>query len=391
MSTISYRDTWTEISLDSIYHNATTFKNNLTNGARFMAVVKADGYGHGSVEVAKTALEAGADYLGVAFLDEALVLRKNGITTPILVLGYTPPTSVIKAIEEDITITVYSEDVLVECNKCAEDLNKKALIHLKVDTGMGRVGLTTKEDLLTLANIAVNANNIVLEGLFTHFASADSDDSTYTNEQFERFTEMIHYLEEHKIAIPIKHCCNSAGTINFPHMHLDMVRVGISLYGLRPSADVNNPAFPLQQAMHFKTKISALKKVSAGTSISYGCTFTATDATDIATIPVGYADGFSRLLSNKGHVLVHNTRVPIVGRVCMDQSMIDVSSLPAVTIGDEVTLFGGNDKSFLSIDEVAEHMGTINYEVVCLIGKRVPRVYKRNGQIKHVNNTILNS
>lgn len=390
MTIISYRDTWVDISLDAIFHNASTFKKNLKNECILMAVVKADGYGHGSAEVAKTALEAGADYLGVAFLDEALVLRANGIKAPILILGYTPPESIETALKNDVTITVYSEEVLTKIISLSEQHKFQTKVHLKVDTGMGRVGVIAKEDALHLASIAQKSEYVSLEGIFTHFADADSPDPTYTKQQFEKFTSIYQYLDESGISIPIKHCCNSAGTINFPTMHLDMVRVGISLYGLQPSADVINDAYPLQQAMHFKTKVSALKTVSKGQALSYGCTFKTENESNIATIPVGYADGLSRSLSNKGHVLINNKRVPIVGRVCMDQTILDVSQVD-VCIGDEVTLFGGKKAGFISIDEIASLMGTINYEVVCLIGKRVPRVYSRNQQVATYNNLLLNS
>ncbi|MCT8140123.1 alanine racemase [Anaerobacillus sp. CMMVII] len=391
MSLFSFRDTWAEVSLDAIYHNAKLFKTKLKSKTRLMAVVKADGYGHGSVEVARTAVEAGADYLGVAFLDEALVLRRSIPQTPILVLGYIPPSSVATAIEHKITLTVYSEEVLEEISTCATRLGITAKVHIKCDTGMGRVGVTTKEAALSLAKKASKASGVLVEGIFTHFANADSDDPSYTFMQFKRFTSMLNYLEANDISIQIKHCCNSAGTINFPDMHLDMVRVGISLYGLTPSKEMNLFAFPLKQAMHLKTRIIQLKQVSTGEAISYGCTYKAENVTTIATIPIGYADGLSRLLSNKGSALVHDNRVPIAGRVCMDQCMLNVSTVSSPAVGDEVILFGGTDEGFISIDEVAEQMGTINYEVVCLVGKRVPRVYLKYNQCIKYNNQLLPS
>ncbi len=391
MSNVSYRDTWTEISLNAIYDNTQTFKKNISKRTKLMAVVKADGYGHGAIEVSHAAIKAGADYLGVAILDEALALREAGITTPILVLGYTPPRSIEKAIDSNISLTVYSSEVLTEIISISRKLNKTTNIHLKVDTGMGRVGVTTKEALLSLALMAQDTTHVHLEGLFTHFANADSNDQTYTNQQFYTFKKFISYLEEHHIQIPIKHCCNSAATICHSNMHLDMVRVGISLYGLLPSKDINHSAFPLKQAMHFKTKVSAIKQISGGKVISYGCTYLAQKRTNIATIPVGYADGLSRLLSNKGNVLIKNQRVPIVGRICMDQTMLDVTRIHSIDTETEVTIFGGSKEAFISIDEVAEQMGTINYEVVCLIGKRVPRVYINTTQTKFLkmSNKVL--
>lgn len=380
----SFRDTWAEISLDAISNNTTVFKKSIAEGCRLMAIVKADGYGHGSVEVGKAALEAGADCLGVAFLDEALVLRKNGIDAPILVMGYTPPESIEAAIDNRITVTVFTGDVLDQINA----LKRAAVVHIKIDSGMGRIGVRSKEEALALAQKAAASEYVTLEGIFTHFSSADGDDPSYTYEQFESFQSIYWYLEANGIHIPVKHCCNSAATIRFPEMHLDLVRVGISLYGLYPSSMIKNYAFPLEQAFHFKTKVVALKTVQPDTAISYGCTFVAEKETSIATIPVGYADGLSRQLSNKGVALIHGRRAPIVGRVCMDQTMLDVTGTE-VKAGDEVVLFGGTGKDFLSVDEVADWMGTINYEVVCLIGKRVPRVYVRGDKVVGSANMLL--
>ncbi|UCZ51524.1 alanine racemase [Bacillus shivajii] len=389
MSRVSYRQTWVEVSLDAIYQNAQTFKRNLSERTKFMAVVKADGYGHGAVEVAKTAIAAGADALGVAFLDEALVLRKANIKVPILVLGYTPPESCEDAVLNQITITVFSDDVVDELAHVTEKLNTRASVHLKVDTGMARVGVTSKEAAFSLAKKISILKNVELEGIFTHFANADSIDSTYTNTQFDKFKEVYQYLEKNNIRIPIKHCCNSAATMSGRKYHLDMVRVGISLYGLYPSNELKNSSYRLEQAMTFKTKISAIKEASEGDFISYGCTFEMKQDGMIATIPVGYADGFSRALSNQGEVLVDGTRVPIVGRICMDQSMVDVSFMNEVFVGEEVTVFGSSNKNFISIDEIAVQMGTINYEVVCLVGKRVPRVYIKDNDLFSFKNNLL--
>ncbi|MFD0679184.1 MULTISPECIES: alanine racemase [unclassified Paenibacillus] len=378
MQTISYRDTWVEISLDAIIHNAKTFKSSLHEKCRFMAVVKADGYGHGAVEVASAAISAGADYLGVAFLDEALQLRNAGIDGPILILGYTPLHSVETAIKHDITMTVFSADVLEEVIVCSKRLQHYARIHLKIDTGMSRVGVSTIEEAFMLASKTVSSRFVSLEGMFTHFADADNEDQSYTRQQFQLFNYFIDELEKRHIHIPIKHCCNSAAAMKTPEMHLNMVRIGISLYGLLPSEQLRSDRHPILQAMGFKTKISALKTVPANHPVSYGCTFKPNKDSRIATIPVGYADGLSRLLSNKGYVLVHGQRVPIIGRICMDQTMIDVTSVSHVLVGDEVTLFGWSEESLLPVDELADCMNTINYEVVCSIGKRVPRVYVRN-------------
>lgn len=387
--TASYRDTWVEISLDAIEHNTKVFKSNLSDQTKLMAVVKADGYGHGAVEISKVALANGAEYLGVAFLDEAMDLRMNGINAPILILGYTPEYGVATAITSNITMTVFTEEDLEIIIKVANQLNKKAKIHLKVDTGMSRIGCNSLEVCLTLAKRLAHENNVELEGIFTHFADADNHtDSSYTLKQYKTFKSFIKALEDINISVPIKHCCNSAGTIHYPELHLDMVRVGISLYGLRPAPNMDMQNFQLIQAMTFKTRVSSVKNQKAGTPISYGCTYIPKEDAVIATLPVGYADGLSRLLSNCGRVIINNQYVSIVGRICMDQTMTDVTN-QSVNRTDEVILFGYSEDEFISVDELAKEMGTINYEVVCLIGKRVPRLYKRSEEILQVRNYII--
>lgn len=375
MNQQSYRDTWVEISIEAIKHNAYQFKKYIGSSVNLMAVVKADGYGHGAVQIARAARDAGADYLAVAILDEAIELREAGITQPILVLGYTPIRSIRQAIIAGVEITVFSEEVLDEIIFQSEELQKTAAIHLKLDTGMTRIGVQTREEALFLAAKAVASRFISLKGIFTHFANADSEDPSYTRQQFQRFNSFITYFDENGISIPLKHCCNTAGTMNFPEMHLDMVRVGIGLYGLYPDVSLKEHPLSLLQAMTLKTKIAGLKKVAKSQPISYGCTYTPLTERIIATLPIGYADGLSRHLSNCGQFLVHGQKVLVTGRVCMDQTMIDVSSIASCKQGDEVIIFGGNNEAFQSIDEVALLMGTINYEVVCLIGKRVPRIY----------------
>jgi len=376
----SYRDTWIEISLDAVEKNVKAFKKHINKASKLMAVVKADGYGHGAVQVAKTAIEAGAEYLGVAFLDEALELRRAGIKTPILILGYTSPQAVEEAVKHDITITVFTKEVITEIEKAARALNITAKIHVKIDSGMNRIGISDPEEALELCQ-AIHSPYLLLEGIFTHFADADNPtDSTYTYRQFEAFQDIIDYLERRQIVIPIKHCCNSAATIAFPDMHLDLVRVGISLYGLYPSEHLTDQ-ISLKQAMSFKTKPVMIKTVEACEPISYGCTYRPSDKALIATIPVGYADGLSRQLSNQGNVTIRGKRAPIVGRVCMDQTMIDVTTIQYVDKQDVITIFGDPVDGFISLAEVAQQMHTIHYEAACLIGKRVPRVYIRDGKI----------
>lgn len=376
-SSIGYRETWAEVSLDAIAHNAGLFRKQAAQGCRVMAVVKANGYGHGAVQAAQAAIRAGAEYLGVALVDEALQLRAAGISQPILVLGYTPPRGVEAAVRHGITLTVYTEDVLREAIACAKKQRREARVHMKFDTGMTRIGLPSAEAVIGMAEQAAAAAPFVaLEGLFTHFADADGPDPAFTLEQFARFSACIDALEARGLHIPIKHCCNSAAAMRFPRMHLDMIRVGIALYGLYPSARLRLPEYPLRQAMQLKTKIASLQRIEPGRTVSYGRTYRAATERIAATIPVGYADGLSRALSNCGYALVRRQRVPIIGRICMDQAMLDVTEAEGIRAGDEVVIFGGNGvEASISIDEVAAWMGTINYEVVCLIGSRVPRVY----------------
>jgi len=375
---LSCRDTWAEISLDAITHNVSLFRRQAAAACRMMAVVKADGYGHGAVQAAIAAKAGGADYLGVALLDEALRLREAGIKLPILVLGYTPPSAVDLAVRHDITLTVFSEEVLRELAARAELRRKPARIHLKLDTGMSRIGLTSTEDVIKIVRqAAVYSPYVVLEGLFTHFADADGSDPGFTERQYEQFVSCIQALESQGLSIPLKHCCNSAAAMRFPYMHLDMIRVGIAMYGLHPSDHTRLPNYPLREAMQLKTKIAALRRIGEGDTVSYGRTFRADGDRVIATVPIGYADGLSRSLSNRGSAVVRNRRVPIAGRVCMDQTMLDVTSLPDVSVGDTVILIGGEQgKESIPVNEVAALMNTVNYETVCLIGQRVPRVYR---------------
>ncbi|WP_211171128.1 alanine racemase [Bacillus sp. DNRA2] len=382
---LSYRDTWAEISLEAIKHNVTQYKRFIGTNVQLMAVVKADGYGHGAVEVAWGAIESGANYLAVAILDEALELREAGITAPILVLGYTPNRSIKAAINADIELTVFSRETLSEIIHQATTLDKMVSIHLKVDTGMSRIGLQTAEEVLQLALTAQKCRHVFVKGIFTHFAHADSADSTYTYKQFERFNNIISFLENRQLYVPLKHCCNTAATMNYPEMHLDMVRVGIGLYGLYPDSALKSHQIKLKQAMTLNTTVAALKKIPLKQPISYGCTKLASEGSMLATLPIGYADGLSRSLSNKGVFLLKGKRVLVAGRVCMDQTMIEVPESVKCTEGDIVTIFGYHEEVFQSVDEIAILIGTINYEVVCLIGKRVPRIYLETCNLKSIN------
>ncbi|WP_100371665.1 alanine racemase [Bacillus sp. FJAT-45037] len=366
MKTSSYRNTYANISLHALQQNAAAFKASLsTPSCQLMAVVKGDGYGHGAIPAAKAALLGGATYLGVAILDEAIELREAGINAPILVLGYTSPDALQKAIDHQIAITVFSTDVRDHLITLAETNSSSVNVHIKTDTGMGRVGVQTEEELLHLVTPLAEHKNIVLEGIFTHFAEADAPLSTYTDEQYKRFLSFIDALDKEGINIPIKHCCNSAGALFHRDKHLDMVRIGISLYGLKPDPALEFP-INLKQAMRLYSSIVSLRTLQEGSSISYGRTHTLPSERVVATMPIGYADGLSRALSNRGFVLIGDQKAPIIGRVCMDQTMIDATDLVDVQVGQAVEF---------PIDEMAELIGTINYEIVCAVSKRVPRYY----------------
>lgn len=371
----SYRDTWADISLDALSHNVNAFKHYTNPACRLMAVVKADGYGHGAVEIAQTAIDAGADWLGVAFVDEGIELRKAGVQKPILLLGYTPPRSIEAAVIHDLTITVFTRDLLDQIEAAAKRMNKTPKVHMKVNTGMNRIGVSTSTEAIHLARAIQESSFIELEGIFTHFAEADNEDSTYTYKQFETFQTITESIEAEGIYIPIKHCANSAATIGYRNMHLNMVRVGVSLYGFYPSPHLRK-MIDLTPVMTLKTKVAAVNKLEAGTPISYGRTFETEQPSSIATLPIGYADGLPRLLSNQGTMAIHRHIVPIVGSICMDQCMIDVSGIGKISPDDEVTVFGDGDKGVPTADEIASLTGTIHYEVTCSIGKRVPRIYQ---------------
>lgn len=371
------RPAWAEINLSAIAHNLKELRMVTGSQAKIMAVVKANGYGHGAVEVSTMALANGACYLGVAILNEAVELRQAGIKAPILIMGFTPPEQVFDAVKEDITLTVYNIEGAKAISEAAARLGKKAKIHVKVDTGMGRLGFSS--DISTAGEIMKIAAfpAVELEGMFTHFAVADIKDKEYSKRQFEKFSEIDNELRNHGLNIPIKHTANSAAIIDLPDFHADMVRAGVSLYGLYPSDEVFKDKVDLIPAMTFKARVANVKTVPEGTSISYGRTYITAKETKVATIPVGYADGYTRLFSNRAHVIVKGVRVPVIGRVCMDQFMVDVSNIPDVAIGDEVILMGSQGDQEVTADELADLIGTINYEIVCMVSSRVPRIYTR--------------
>ncbi|WP_127579010.1 alanine racemase [Paenibacillus koleovorans] len=374
-----YRQTWAEVSLQAIAENTRAFKSILAgNGGRcqLMAVVKADGYGHGAVQTAMAAMRGGADRLGVAFVDEAIALRDGGVEAPILVLGYTPPEAIAAAVEHNVAVTVFTAEGVKAAAAAAERLGIPAALHLKVDTGMNRLGVRSAEEALELALLAVATSPswLKLEGVFTHFAQADRPDTEFTRRQFDRFMEVIRLLEGHGISIPLRHCCNTDGTASYPEMHLDMVRVGIGLYGGGAGAA---PVLKsrLRATMSLRSRISALIQLDSGESVGYGCAYVVDRRSILAVLPIGYADGLSRSLSNRGTVAVAGGFAPVRGRVCMDQMMIDVTDLPDSVVGDEAVIFGDPRKGVPGADDIAVLLGTIDYEVFCSVSKRVPRVY----------------
>ena len=367
---------WKEIKLDAVKNNVKNIRGLLKDGTRLLAVIKADPYGHGAVEVAKSLLfDGGADYFGVATYGEAEQLRRAGINTPVLILGAVFGDEYAELVKDNITLTVFDFDTAKKLSDTAKKLGKTAKIHIKIDTGMARIGFLPSEDAVEEIIKISKLDGIEIEGMFSHFAKADEADKMPTRVQFEKFMFIKNELLKRGIKIPICHICNSAGIIDFPEYHLDMVRSGIITYGYYPSDFVNKDALKLESAMSFKSRVVHIKTVEAGTSVSYGGTFTAKEKMKIATVSAGYADGYNRLLSNKADVIINGERCRVLGRVCMDQLMVDATHLKNINLGDEVILFGKSGNNTVTVEETAEIIGTINYEVLCSLSKRVPGVY----------------
>jgi alanine racemase len=368
---------WAEIDLAALASNISEVRKITNPTSKIMAVVKANGYGHGAVEVSRTVLAGGADWLGVARLDEGLTLREAGIEAPILILGYLPPEQSSDVVRSCLSQAVYTSDMALALAEAASAQGTQAKVHLKIDTGMGRIGWVAGpgavREILTLAR----NRHLEIEGIFTHFAAADLADKAYTKEQLVKFTKLIEELRRNGLEIPIKHAANSAALMEMPETHLDLVRAGIIMYGLYPSDEVNRSRVKLRPVMSLKAKVAYVKEVPAGFKVSYGCTHSTQNNTVIATLPLGYADGYSRLLSSKGCALLHGRRAPVIGRVCMDQVMVDVGHIPGTAVGDEAVLIGRQGDQEITTDEIAGLLGTINYEIVCMVSHRVPRVYKK--------------
>ena len=372
---------YARIDLDALEHNIDLIKTKTDcTGTKVMCVIKADAYGHGAVPFAKF-LQDKCDYFGVATIEEALELRNNGIELPILILGYTFPESYDDAIENNVSLTIFRYEDAVLLDKTAEKMGARATIHIAVDTGMNRIGFEVSDESADAASKTFELKNIKAEGLFSHYATSDEADKSHALAQKELFDKFIGMLKERGYTPELLHLDNSAGIMEMPDSFYGMVRAGIMLYGLYPSEEVDKTNTDLHPVMELISHISHIKTLPEGEGISYGRTYVTDRQTTVATIPVGYADGYPRCLSNKGTVLVKGIRCPILGRICMDQMMVDVTAVADVHVGDEVVLFGHSDNAILQVEEIAAEAYSFNYEFVCGISRRVPRVYYRNGDI----------
>ena len=370
---------YAEINLDAMESNMEQIINKV-KPAKVMAVIKADAYGHGALRTVDELSRMGVYAFGVATAEEAITLRREGVTEPILILGYVFEDSFDELIINNIDLTLFDMETALLLQKHAEKLRRTVLSHIKVDTGMGRLGLQPNAQSVEIIKQINALPNIKIDGMFTHFACADSKDKTSVNNQIKIFSDFVDSVKAAGVEIPLVHCCNSAGIIELDQPLFDMVRCGIIAYGLYPSDEVDKENIKLTPVMSIKSHISYVKKVSAGFTVSYGSTFVSDKEMEIATIPVGYADGYPRLLSNKGRVIINGQYAPIIGRVCMDQFMVDVTGMN-VKRGDTVILMGSDGENTVSAEEIGETSGRFNYELICDINKRVPRVYTQGGNV----------
>ncbi|MGN0462427.1 MAG: alanine racemase [Ruminococcus sp.] len=372
-----------DIDLDAIHHNLSLAKSVINKDTQLMAVIKADGYGHGANQIAKYCDDV-MDRYAVAIPEEGIDLRKAGFTKPINLLGYTHPTQYEDVINYDLIPAIFTLDMAKTLSQKALSMNKTVKIHIKLDTGMSRIGFADNEKSVDVIKEISLLPNLELDGMFTHFARADEKDKSVARSQFERFTNFVNKLKLRGVEIPNCHVSNSAAIMELSHMNLQIVRSGIITYGLYPSEEMDKESFKIIPAMELKSQVSFVKTLKAGTPVGYGGTYVTDKETVIATIPVGYADGYPRSLSNKGRVIIKGQSAPIVGRVCMDQFMVDVTCIEGVKQGDTVTLMGKDGEEFISCEELSALAGSFNYEFVCDISKRVPRVYYKDGKIVDV-------
>ena len=386
--------TWAEISLDNLEHNYRALRARTPQGCKFLGVIKADAYGHGAVPVSGTLSELGCEYLAVSNLEEAVQLRRGGIRTPILILGYTPPEYADTMVFMDLTQEIHSLDYARALEERLRGTNYILNVHLKLDTGMGRIGFLAYGEHSELPQLAAfsQLTHLRVEGAFTHFSAADSrreDDERYTALQYARFTSALAELDSYGIRPTLRHCANSAVTILHPEFSLDMVRGGIALYGCAPDVDCEG-LLDLRPVMTLRTTIAQIRDVAAGTPISYGRTFTAPRDLRMAVLPIGYADGLSRGLSGKVSFRLRGQDVPVIGRICMDMCMIDITNVPDAKVGDELTLFGyDEDGARVPVERLAEASGTISYEILCTLSKRIARLYYSGGRQSEILQYIV--
>lgn len=378
----TYSRTYVTVDLDAVAFNFESMRKNINPDTKMIAVIKADAYGHGAIPISRM-LESCSYVWGfaVATAEEALELRTAGISKPILILGYVFEDHYPALIEQNVRIPVFDYETAASVSKASEKIEKTAYIHLALDTGMTRIGFKDNLESVSAIQKIADLDGIEIEGMFTHFARADELDKTYADRQLQRYLAFRDLLTEKKISVPICHCSNSAGIIDMPYANLDIVRAGITIYGIYPSEEVQKNSVPLHPVMEWKARVAFVKQVDAGVQISYGGTYTTPKEMTVATIPVGYADGYPRMLSGKGNVLIHGKRARILGRVCMDQFMVDVTEIPHVLRGDEVTLLGADQEEQISVEELSNLCGRFPYEFVCDISRRVPRIYKKDGNI----------
>ncbi|QRV08047.1 alanine racemase [Bacillus velezensis] len=386
------REVWIEVDLDAIKKNVRAIRRHIPNTSKIMAVVKANAYGHGSVEVARQALESGASELAVASVEEGIVLRRAGITAPILVLGFTALSCVKKSAVWNITLSAFQVSWIKKANRILEKEadSKRLSIHINVDTGMGRLGVRTEEDLLAVVKALKSSTYLSWDGIFTHFSTADEPDTELTMLQHEKFISFLRFLKNQDITLPTVHMCNTAAAIAFPEFSADMIRLGIGLYGLYPSASIKELSLvDLTPALSLKARIAYVKAmVTDPRTVSYGATYIAEPGEIIATIPIGYADGYSRALSNRGFILHRGRRVQVAGRVTMDMIMVSLGENEGKQ-GEEVVIYGKQKEAEISVDEIAEMLGTISYEVLSVLNRRIPRFYFRDGKIIKISAPVL--
>ncbi len=384
---VNIRPVWAEVNLDNIINNINEIKKNI-NAEEIIAVVKANAYGHGAIDVAPILVESGADKLAVATLSEALELREAGIKVPILILGYTDVSFAEMLINNDIEQTVYSLDYSKELSKKAEALGKIAKIHIAVDTGMGRIGfLPNKKSVEEVVEIS-KLINLKITGVFTHFSNADEEDKSYAHNQIEKFNSFINEIEKREVNLGVKHISNSASIIDIEDAHYNAIRPGIILYGYYPSDYINKDKLKLMPALSLKCQVIHVKELPKGEYIGYGRKFRTERDSVIATLPIGYADGYIRGLYGKAQVIINGKLAPVVGKICMDQCMVDVTDIGPVNVGDEVILLGEDNGIKNNADDMAEILDTINYEILCMIGRRVPRIYIKDGKMVNVRNYL---